>query len=67
MAYRINMIYPDGDTEIQDEVYDTYEDADEAAQYLCSCFSQGGEVLALAGEDFIEGDADYEIFDDEEE
>ena len=61
MSYKIRLIYPDGDTEIQDDVYDTYEEAEDAAQYLCTCFKQGGELLAQAGEDYMEGDADYKI------
>ena len=64
MAFKINMIYPGGEEEIQDEEYDTYEDAEEAAEYLCSCFSQGGEILALAGEEYSDGSADFEIFEE---
>ncbi len=32
----------------QDEVFDTYEDADEYALYLCSCYHTGGEILEMS-------------------
>lgn len=63
MAYRINMIYSDGE-DLQDEVYDTYEEADEAAQYLCSCYHQGSEILKMGGEDYSDDDVDYEIIEE---
>lgn len=33
--------------EPEDELYDTYEDAEEAALYLCSCADLGAEILHL--------------------
>ena len=44
----------------QDELYDTYEDAEEAALYLCSCSDLGAEILHLSNP----GDYDYD--EDEE-
>ena len=64
MGYRVNFIYPDGEEELQDEVFDTEEEAIEAADYLCSCFRQGAEDLALCGRDYDDGDPDYEIIEE---
>ena len=36
------------DDEEQDEVFDTREEAEEYAQYLCSCTRTGAEVLYLS-------------------
>ncbi len=46
--------------EPEDELYDTYEDAEEAALYLCSCADLGAEILHLSNP----GDYDYD--EDEE-
>lgn len=46
--------------EVEDELYDSYEDAEEAALYLCSCSRVGAEILNLSNP----GDYDYD--EDEE-
>ena len=55
------------DGEEQDELFDTEEDAEEAALYLCSCTRTGAEILHMSNpgdydydEDEFE-DPDYEI------
>ncbi len=66
VKYKYKLIYPDGEEEISDDVFDSEEDAIEAAQYSCSCFRTGGEIMSLMGdrdEDIIEGDCDYEIIE----
>lgn len=46
--------------EEQDELYDTYEAAEEAALYLCSCSSTGAETLHMSNP------GDYEYDEDDE-
>ena len=46
--YKVKMIYPDGTTDIEDEIYDTYEEAEEGGLYSCSCYSLGGEILNMS-------------------
>jgi len=50
------------DGEEQDEVFDTEEDAEEYALYLCSCTRTGAEILHWSNP----GDYDYdeETFED---
>ena len=52
MAFRVYHNFADGSTEdICDEVFSTYEEAEDAAQQAASDYSQGGDVLELAGEE----------------
>lgn len=52
MGFRVYHEFADGSSEdICDEVYATYEEAEEAAQQAASDYSQGGDVLELAGEE----------------
>lgn len=46
--YLVEMIYPDGTTDLEDETYDSYEEAEDAALYSCSCYNQGAEDLFLS-------------------
>ena len=46
----------------QDEVFDTYEEADEYALYLVSCYHTGGEVLEMSNP----GDYPYDPDDEPE-
>ena len=46
--------------EAEDELYDSYEAAEEAALYLCSCSREGAEILHMSNP----GDYDYD--EDEE-
>lgn len=51
MAFRVIHDFADGSSEdICDEVFATYEEAEEAAAQASSDYSQGGDVLELAGE-----------------
>ena len=57
------------DGDMQDEVYDTYEEAEEGALYMCSCARQGAEILNMSNpgdyefdEDTYE-DPDYQIIE----
>ena len=52
MAFRVYHEFADGSSEdMLDEVFDTYEEAEEAALQASSDYSQGGDVLELAGEE----------------
>lgn len=44
------------DDEMQDEVFDTEEAAEEYALYLCSCAREGAEILHMSNP----GDYDYD-------
>lgn len=56
--------------ELEDEVFDTEEDAEEHALYLSSCSRLGAEILHMSNPgDYDEDDyeADYEIIEVEED
>ena len=46
-VYKVVMIYPDGDRDEQDEVFSTYEDANEYGCYLVGCSELGAEILEI--------------------
>ena len=46
----------------RDEVFDTYEEADEYALYLTSCYHTGGEILEMSNP----GDYPYDPDDEPE-
>jgi len=50
------------DGEEQDEVFNTAEDAEEHALYLCSCTREGAEILHMSNP----GDYDYDEDDFED-
>ena len=51
MGFRVIHYFADGSSEdICEEVYNSYDEAEEAAQQAASDYSQGGDVLELAGE-----------------
>ena len=51
MSFKVYHQLADGsNADICDELYDTMEQAEEAAQQAASDYSQGGDVLSLAGE-----------------
>ena len=50
--------------EMEDEVFDTEEEAEEYALYLCSCTQEGAEILHMSNlgdYDVDDYDAEYEI------
>lgn len=66
MKYTYELIYPNGERELSDDIFDSEEDAEYAAQYDCSCFSTGEEILAMMGDrddEIVEGSCDYEIIE----
>lgn len=46
--YKVVMIYDEDETEEQDEVFDTEEEAEEYGGYLASCSSVGAETLHMS-------------------
>ena len=46
--FKIIMVYPDGDSEEQDDVFDTEEEANEYGLYLVGCTREGAEILNLS-------------------
>ena len=65
--YRIDMIYPDGTREEDDEIFDDRESAEEHGAYMCSCYSLGGEILNMSNPgDYPlddDDDADFEVIE----
>ena len=64
--YSFTMIFPDGTREDEGEIFDTYEEAEDAALYACSCYSLGGEILHLSNPGdypLSDEDADFEVFE----
>lgn len=58
--------------ELEDEIYDTEEDAEERGLYLCSCANLGAEILNMSNPGDYEYDEDeqygeYEIIEIDEE
>lgn len=64
MAYKYRLFYPDGDSEESEQSYETEELAREAALYDCSCFQLGGEELRMSGDDYVEGEVEYEVYEE---
>lgn len=55
--------------ELQDEVFDTEEEAEEHALYLCSCAREGAEILHMSNPGDYDADdyeTEYEIIEVEE-
>lgn len=55
--------------EEMDEVFDTEDDAEEYALYLCSCAREGAEILHMSNPgDYDEDDydAEYEIVEEDD-
>lgn len=71
MKFKVLFHYPNGTDEVEDELYDTEEEAEEAGCYRCSCYSDGAEIFNMSNPgdyplDGTEGDADFEIIEVDE-
>lgn len=70
MSYRVIFNFDDGSSEdLLDEVFDTYEEAEEAAEIAASNYSQGNDYLEEAGESYSDAeivDWDIEEVDDDD-
>ena len=66
MGYRVYYEMSDGSTQdILDEVFDSEEEAEEAAAQGASDYSQGRDYLEEAGEDFCEEEIEGWYIDEE--
>ena len=66
--YQVKYIFSDGTEELDDELYDSEEEANEAGLYGCSCYKTGGEILHMSNPgDYDEPDEsdrpDFEIIE----
>lgn len=65
--YQVEMHYSDGTTELDDEIFDTEQEAEEHGLYLCSCYSLGGEILNMSNPgDYPldeDDDVDFEVIE----
>ena len=64
MGFKIKYTYPDGETEIEDEVYDTEQQAESAAEDGVLGFATGADILEDMGEDYSDGSLEYEIIEE---
>ena len=70
MKYTYILYYPDGESEMAEETFDTKKEAERLAWDAISCFKLGGEIMGMMGdrdEDIIEGDCDYDIIEVDDE
>ena len=63
MSYGIKYLYPNGEVEYEGG-YETYDDAKANAEDGVLGFATGAEILDDMGESFIEGELDYEIYEE---
>lgn len=61
--YKFKLFFSDGDVEEAEDTYNSYDEAEEAAVEWISDFHAGGDVLELAGEDFIDDDPDIVVYE----
>lgn len=63
--YQVKMLYPNGEEDVLDELFDSYEDAEDEALYNRSCYAEGARILNMSnpGDYPLEDsdDVDYEI------
>ncbi|MDM8289239.1 hypothetical protein QUW41_07965 [Slackia piriformis] len=64
MGFKIKYTYPNGEEEIDDDVYATEQEAEWAAEDGVTGFATGAEILEDRGEDFTEGSLEYEIIEE---
>ena len=57
--YQVRMYYPDGTTDLDEEIFETEAEAKEYGEYLVSCCSLGQEILH-ASNPYEYPDSDYE-------
>ena len=64
MGFKVVMVYPGGEREEEDEVFDTEEEANDFGLVQLENYSAGGEVLNLSNPGdypLSEEEADFEI------
>ncbi len=64
MAYKLKIIFSDGTSTYDDEIFETYEDAENEYDVWLDSYSAGAETLELAGEEFDDSEiVDYDIIE----
>jgi hypothetical protein len=58
--YQVEMHYSDGTIDLDPDVFDTIEDAEDHGNYLCSCNHQGARILNMSNP------GDYPLDDDDD-
>lgn len=61
MGFRYELQYPDGETELSDDVYETEAEARSYAEDDVLAYATGAEVLEDAGRDYDNGALEYTI------
>ena len=46
--YQVKYTYSDGEEDLDEELFDTEAEAEEAGEYGCSCYHLGNEILNLS-------------------
>ncbi len=65
MGFRVSINFDDGNSELLDEVFETEEDAEAEARQWASDYSQGGDILKEAGEEYCEQEVvDWDIYEE---
>ncbi len=59
MGFKIKYTYPNGEEEIEEDVYETEQEAEWAAEDGVTGFSTGAEILEDMGRNFTEGSLEY--------
>ena len=59
--FRVVFHFPDGEEDVSDNEYDTMNEAICEGEDGVDGFSAGADVLALAGEEYYEGSATFEV------
>lgn len=67
VKYYVEMFYPDGTSEEDNNLFDTEAEAREHGEYLCSCYHTGGEILHMSNPgDYPldeDDDVDFEVYE----
>lgn len=71
MKHRVLILYPDGRDEEEEALFDSEDQALEAAEDVCSCYNLGAEILNMSnpGDYPFDGDAEcgFEIIEVDDE
>ena len=61
MGFRYELRYPNGETELSDDVYETEAEARSYAEDDVLAFASGADVLDDMGESYDDGELEYNI------
>lgn len=68
MKYRVELRYPDGEVEPNDELFDNPEDAEQYGLNFCGNYAMGGEILNFSNPgdyplEEVGGNCDFEVIE----